>query len=252
MVYGYIRFSTSSQDEMQQKFALDEFAQKRGISIDSFEMDEGISGGVSYKSRKLYGLIKKMGSGDTLIVTEISRLGRSMGDVSDMLSKELKPRKIRLIVVKMGIDVDCSNLKATDEFLFSAMAFAAQVEKEMIVQRTQSAIDARKELLRKDGGFVSKTGRFCDHLGRRKGEKNPNAVDAMSKKRSETALDWKRRSPLYMMTSNMILKGEPRKKILQLAGDLYEQDPVAYGTRKGRPLSEAILSLWASEIIVRN
>lgn len=252
MTYAYIRFSTNKQEDVQQVQAIREWTEPRGITIDEFVKDEGVSGGVSYRDRNLNSLVKKLKPGDVLVCSEISRLGRSMSDISDLLSKELKPRKIRIVVIKMGIDVDCANMQAADEFLFSALAFSAQLEKELIQSRTQSAIDARKELIQKDGGFVSKTGRFCDHLGRRKGEKNPNAVDAMSKKRSETALEWKRRSPLYMMTSNMILKGEPRKKILQLASDLYEQDPVAYGTRKGRPLSEAILSLWASEITIRN
>ena len=246
MTYGYIRFSTNSQDDTQQMQALREYASQHSLTIDEFERDEGISGGVSYKNRNLYRLVKKMSAGDTIIVTEISRIGRSMGDVNMFVTNELKPRKLRLIVVKMGLDLDCANLKAVDEMIIFAFSFAAQCEKEMIVQRTQSSMDARKEWIKKDGGFMSKSGNFCDHLGRKKGDKNPNAVQAMAMKKTEDADAWKRKSPLYLLAINMYYKGEPRSKILETAGELYEEDPVAYGTREGKPLSKGVLSKWIS------
>jgi len=252
MTYGYIRFSTNSQDEIQQIQALKEWTEPRGISIDEIVKDEGVSGGVSYRDRNLNGLVKKMKPGDMLICSEVSRLGRSMHDISDLLSNELKPRKIRLVVIKMGIDVDCANLKATDEFIFSALSFAAQIEKDLIQVRTQSALDARKDMIKEDGGFISKSGRFCDHLGRQKGDKNPNAVAAMACAKIVSADEWKKRSPLYLLVTNMLYRGEPRKSILQMASDLYDKDPVSYGTRTGKRLSEGNLCYWASEILQKN
>ena len=252
MIYAYLRYSTSQQDEIQQVQSLKDWTEPRGITIDEVVKDEGVSGGVSYKDRNLFGLVKKLKPGDTLVVSEVSRLGRSMSDISDLLSKELKPRKIRLICIKMGIDVDCSNLKATDEFIFSALSFAAQIEKELIQSRTQSALDARKELIKQEGGFLSKSGNFCDHLGRQKGDKNPNAVFAMNSQKIVEAEEWKQRSPLYLLACNMILKGEPRAKILSVTSELYDKDPVAYGTRQGKRLCAGTLSKWASEVIIRN
>ena len=252
MVYAYIRYSTDNQDDTQQMQALREYASQHNLTIDEFERDEGISGGVSYKNRNLYRLVKKMHVGDTIIVTEISRIGRSMGDVNMFVTNELKPRKLRLIVVKMGLDLDCANLKAVDEMIIFAFSFAAQCEKEMIQQRTQSALDARKEWLKKEGGFVSKTGNFCDHLGRRKGDKNPNAVQAMNNKKTETASEWRMRSPLYLLVRNMLDQGKSRKEILKTTDALYEKDPVAYGTRTGKPLSDGILAIWATETTIRN
>ena len=161
MVYAYIRFSTDKQDQTQQVQALKEWSEPKGIQIDVIEMDEGVSGGVSYKDRRLLGLVQQMKEGDILVVSEISRLGRSMSDLNMLINMELKPRKVRLIVIKMGLDLDCANLKAVDEMVFFAFSFAAQVEKEMIQARTQSAIDARKEALKRDGGFFSKSGRWC-------------------------------------------------------------------------------------------
>lgn len=246
MVYAYLRFSTTHQDEIQQMQAINEYATQKGITIDEFEKDEGVSGGVSFRNRNLNRLVKKFKSGDVLLVSEISRLGRSMADINILVNEELKKRGVRLIVIKMGLDLDCANLKAVDQMVLFALSFAAECEKELIKSRTQSALDARKEWIKKDGGFMSKSGNFCDHLGRKKGDKNPNAVQAMAMKKTEDADAWKRKSPLYLLAINMYFRGEPRSKILETAGELYEEDPVAYGTREGKPLSKGVLSKWIS------
>ena len=57
--------------------------------------------------------------GDILIVSEVSRIGRSMSDINKFVNDELKPRGVRLVIVQMGIDLDCSHLKAIDEMLLS-------------------------------------------------------------------------------------------------------------------------------------
>lgn len=248
MVYAYIRFSTDAQDETQQKFALNEYAEQHRLSIDQFEMDEGVSGGVTYKSRKLYGLIKRMREGDILIVTEISRLGRSMGDVNMLVTQELKPRKLRLIVVKMGLDLDCSNLKAVDEMIIFAFSFSAQCEKEMIQQRTQSALDARKELIKRDGGFVSKAGNYVKHLGREKGCDTTVAVAAAGRAHTNRATKWRNGSTLYLWVTNQVLKGRSQKDILAEALENYETNPSAWSTRNGKALCQGTLSRWVKEI----
>lgn len=248
MTYGYLRYSTSHQDEIQQKFALDEYAAQHGLTIDELVKDEGISGGVSYRDRNLYKLVRKMKPGDVLITTEISRLGRAMSDISKLLNDELKPRKVRLVVIKMGIDVDCSALKAQDDFLFSALSFAAQLEKEMIIQRTQSAIDDRKERIRRDGGFVSKAGNYVRKLGREKGCDNTAAGIAAGISHTKRASSWRDNSPLYMWVTNQILRGRPRKDILEEAICYYEKDPSRWGTREGKALCAGTLSRWAKEI----
>lgn len=252
MTYAYLRYSTSHQDELQQKFALDEYAAQHGLTIDELIKDEGVSGGVSYRDRNLYGLVKKLKPGDTLVVSEISRLGRSMHDISDLLSNELKPRKIRIVVIKMAIDIDCGNMQAADEFLFSALAFSAQLEKELIQSRTQSALDARKEWIKKDGGFISKTGVFRDHLGNKKGCDMSAAQMASAEKSSSEADKWRSKSPLYIWTANQILKGRPRKEILAEAAELYADEPDKFGTREGKMLTKGTLSRWAAEVIRRS
>lgn len=252
MVAAYIRFSTEKQEETQQVQTLKDWCEPRGITIDTIVKDEGVSGGVSYRDRNLYKLVRQLKAGDILVTSEVSRLGRSMHDLNNLVNDELAPRKVRLIVIKMGLDLDCANLKAMDQMILYSFGFAAEIEKELIQSRTQSAIDARKEMIKKDGGFMSKTGNFCNHLGRKKGDKNPNAILAMHAKQSKSASDWKRRSPLYLTVKNMLQSGEPRQKILRMTSELYEEDPKAYGTRNGKKLCEGTLSRWASEILTRN
>lgn len=168
-IYEYNRVSTSSQEVAQQHNSVTKFVNAKGWTIAESVSDEGVSGGVSYKDRNLYRLIQRMDEGDILIVSEISRLGRSMSDLNKLVNDELKPRKLRLIIVKMGLDLDCSNLKAIDEMILFAFSFASQIEKEMIVERTQSALDVRKKKLADEGSFISKSGRTCVKLGRPKG-----------------------------------------------------------------------------------
>lgn len=252
MNYAYIRFSTSTQDEVQQRHTVEEYAARHNLTIDEFERDEGVSGGVSYRNRNLNRLVKKLRPGDVLIVSEISRLGRSMSDLNKLVNDELKPRKIRLIAIKTNMDIDCEKMKATDEIMLSFFGFAAQLEKELIQQRTQSAIDTRKEWILKDGGFVSKSGNFCDHLGRQKGDKNPNAVTAMANRVIELRDEWESSSPLYIWVTRELLKGTPRAEIVEGARELYDKNPELYCTRRGCPLSKAILSKWASNVLKKS
>lgn len=247
MNYAYIRFSTTKQDEIQQVQALTEYASQRGLTIDVVEKDEGVSGGVSFRNRNLNKLIKKVKAGDSLIVSEISRLGRSMADLNKLINEELKPRKARLIVVKMGLDIDCSKLTAVDEMVFFALSFAAQVEKEMIQQRTQSALDARKALIEKDGGFVSKAGNFCTHLGKKKGADMSAAHRAAYRNRSDAKRAWQQ-TGLFAWVELQLRKGRPRKDIIAEAQAMYEKDPERWCTRQGKPLTKAILSKYAKDI----
>ena len=73
-VFAYLRVSTESQDFQQQKNAINNYLSVKGLSIDEIVTDEGVSGGITYKKRNLYGLLQEMVEGDVLVVSEISRL----------------------------------------------------------------------------------------------------------------------------------------------------------------------------------
>lgn len=169
-VYEYSRISTENQSLIQQQNKVNEYLTTRGWFLTMSVADEGVSGKVSYKQRKLAALLDMMEEGDVLIVSELSRLGRSMYDINKLVNDDLKPRKLRLVIVSMGIDLDCSKMKAIDELILQNFAFAAQVEREMLVERTQSALDAIKHEIATTGQHVSKSGRVIKKLGRQDGD----------------------------------------------------------------------------------
>lgn len=165
-VIEYGRVSTDKQTLEQQNRTVKEWLSRNGLKTDIVITEEGISGGVTYKKRKLgTDVLPLLEVGDMLIVAEISRLGRSMSDLNKLINDELKPRKIRLVVVQMGLDLNCANLKAMDEMILFAFSFASQLEKELIQERTKSALEVRKQKIELEGGFISKAGNWCTSLG---------------------------------------------------------------------------------------
>lgn len=185
-VYVYLRVSTEKQELTQQLNTINDYLSSKHLQADEIVSDEGVSGGVSYKQRKLNDLLKDMVEGDCLVVSEISRLGRSMSDLNKLVNDELKPRKLRLIIIKMGLDLDCANLKAIDEMILFAFSFASQVEKEMIQDRTQSALDARKKQIEEQGYFIAKNGEKRTKLGNGRNAM-PEAQQAAAEQRTAKA-----------------------------------------------------------------
>lgn len=144
-VYLYSRVSTDQQTLVQQERTVYEWLNAHNMEVDEVVSDMGVSGGVSFADRNLGKvLLPKMQEGDMIIVSEISRLGRSMYDLSKLIHTELKPRKLRLVVVSMGIDLRCDKLTAIDELILNNFSFAAQLEKQLISERTLSALAAKK------------------------------------------------------------------------------------------------------------
>lgn len=163
--FVYLRVSTDKQSFDQQLNTINGYLSNKGITPDEVYTDEGISGSVSYKNRSLNELLKDMQPNDCLVVSEISRIGRSMSDLNKLVNDELKKRKLRLIIVSMGLDLDCSNLKAIDEMILFAFSFSAQIEKEMNQERTKAALNARKQMISEQGYFISKSGKRRTALG---------------------------------------------------------------------------------------
>lgn len=145
-VFLYSRVSTSAQTLAQQERTVYEWLKTHNMKVDEIVSDEGVSGGVSYEDRNLGKvLLPRTKEGDMIIVSEVSRLGRSMFNLSELIHKELKPRKIRLVCVNMGIDLNCSKMTAIDELIISNFSFAAQLEKQLISERTLSALAVKRK-----------------------------------------------------------------------------------------------------------
>lgn len=139
MNYGYIRVSTDKQDCENQRFELIEFAQKNGISIDGW-IDETISGAKDYHKRALYPLMKRLKSGDRIICAELSRLGRELMMIMEILR----------FCLENGIEVwtHKDNYRLGNDIQSKVLAFAfglsAEIERNLISQRTREALKKKR------------------------------------------------------------------------------------------------------------
>lgn len=150
MVIGYLRVSTGKQHPANQKEEISRFAEKKNISVDRW-VTEIASGSKSEKERKLGRLLKTMHAGDTLIVTEISRLSRTLTEIMSIMGKCLE-KGIILHTTKEGYTFDDT---INSKVLCFAFGLVAEIERNLISMRTKEAL-----ALRKAEGKV---------LGRRKG-----------------------------------------------------------------------------------
>lgn len=177
---AYLRFSTDSQDERSQFNIIQNYLSSKGMTIHKTYSDEGISGGVSYTKRSLLELCTELNPNDIVVISEISRLTRNgIGELSEIVNRYFKPNNLRLIICNVGLDIDCSDINPMIELQLAMMATFAKIEKQLIIDRTQSALDVRKKKLKEEGSFISKRGRVCTHLGRPKGcEASQNAIKA--------------------------------------------------------------------------
>src|SRR5947207_2482709 len=84
MIYAYIRVSTDKQTTENQRFELLKFADEKKLAVDTW-VEETISSTKKLDERKLGALLGQMTKGDVLLVTELSRLGRSIMEVMSIL-----------------------------------------------------------------------------------------------------------------------------------------------------------------------
>ena len=134
MVYGYLRVSTENQCLLNQKNAISE-------RFTVYEwVEEKKSGTVDYQKRNLGELLEKLNKGDTLVVTELSRLGRSISMIFDIVS-ELKKKKVRCVAIKNNFEMNPENSNdiITSVILF-AFSLSAQIERQLISERTKQGL----------------------------------------------------------------------------------------------------------------
>jgi len=157
---AYLRVSKDSQDVNNQKLAILEFAQREQIEIDNF-VHITVSSRKSTKERKIDQLLEELVTGDTLIVSELSRMGRSVGEIITTIDTLVK-RKIRFFAVKEGIRLNGSQDIQT-KVMVTMFGLFAEIERDLISMRTKEALAAAKA-----------SGK---QLGRPKGTKGKSKLD---------------------------------------------------------------------------
>lgn len=141
MVYGYIRVSTDRQTVENQRFELKAFAKSHGLKIDQW-VEESISGTVPWEKRALGCLIRHVQKNDILLCSELSRLGRTIFMILEVLNHCLKAN-IRVWSIKDGFRLDDD---LSSKVLAFAFALSAEIERNLISQRTREALARRRSL----------------------------------------------------------------------------------------------------------
>lgn len=139
MVIAYLRVSTGKQHLENQKGEISRYASRWNLSIDQW-IEETVSGKTNQNARKLGKVIKDLKAGDTLIVTEISRLSRTLHEI--------------MIIMKDCIDTGVIIHSTKDGYIFEdslnskvlsfAFGLSAEIEHKLISQRTREALAIRK------------------------------------------------------------------------------------------------------------
>ena len=139
MNYGYIRVSTDRQTTQNQKFEIKNYVKEKNIVIDEW-IEETISATKKLEQRKFGQLLKKMQKGDMLIVSELSRMGRNLMQIMKILH-DCMEKDIQVFTIKERYELG-NNINS--KVLAFAFGLSAEIERNLISQRTKEALARKK------------------------------------------------------------------------------------------------------------
>ena len=142
MEYGYVRVSTKEQNEQRQMIALREF----GIDVKRIYMDK--QSGKDFERANYKKLLRKVKSGDTLVVKSIDRLGRNYDEILEQWRIITKEKQVAIVVLDMPLLDTRQNRDLTGtliaDIVLQLLSYVAQTEREFIRQRQAEGIAAAK------------------------------------------------------------------------------------------------------------
>ena len=139
MIYGYIRVSSDKQNVENQRYEINKFCASLQIKVDGW-IEETISGTQTYSRRKLGKLLERVHKGDLIICAELSRLGRNLFMIMEILNICMT-KECRVWTIKdryrLGDSVE-------SKVLAFAFGLSAEIERDLISQRTKEALERRR------------------------------------------------------------------------------------------------------------
>jgi len=145
---GYVRVSTARQDADNQRHEILEYANRHHLHVDEF-IEIEISSRKDKKQRRIEELMSKLRPGDIIIVSELSRLGRSTSEVIDIVN-EIIAREVKFIAIKQGLSIS-GQQDMQSKIIVTMFSLFAELERDIISQRTKAALAAKKAGGRKLG-----------------------------------------------------------------------------------------------------
>ena len=141
-ILAYLRTSTDKQDLNNQRLEILEYARRNDLRVDDF-IEISISSRQNRRARKIEELLEKLQPGDTLVVTELSRLGRSTGEVITLID-ELVANEITILILKQNLKLNKDQDDIQSITMITMLSLFAQLERSMISRRTKEALAAKK------------------------------------------------------------------------------------------------------------
>ncbi|MES2206357.1 MAG: recombinase family protein [Pseudomonadota bacterium] len=159
-VIAYLRVSTGNQEINNQRLAILDYAHRHQLQINEF-LEVQVSSRKSLKERGIDGLFAGLQAGDLLLVSELSRLGRSLGQIIHIVDDLIK-KQIRFIAIKENIQLNGQQDMQT-KVMITLFGLFSEIERDLISERTREGLVAARAK-----GHL---------LGRPKGSRSPSKLD---------------------------------------------------------------------------
>ena len=140
--FAYLRVSTEQQDLNNQRLEVHEYAGANDFKIDEF-IEIEVSSRKSTKARKIDELLDTLKKGDLLIISELSRLGRSVGQIIQIVDALIK-NNIRFVAIKENIKI-YGKQDIQSKVMITMFSLFAEIERDLISERTKQGLAAAKK-----------------------------------------------------------------------------------------------------------
>lgn len=256
--YIYTRVSTLQQDYAQQRNTIDRYLDSIRVlpaEIDG-ELMEKITGTKEHTTRKFAGLFAKCKQGDTIYFSELSRIGRNMRDLNNIVEDACK-RGINLIQCKDGTRIEDETIAG--KALLFALSLAAEIEVANLHQRVNSGVSVAMGEIKKHGKRITKRGTIQTHWGNEKGSDEAKRImaiarDAAAQAKADAMIAWRGNSQAVRYAIRRRAEGATPNLIVAELGALYDDfaalhpdEPNPYATPKGCKPSGGTISKWLRE-----
>lgn len=140
-VLAYLRVSTERQYVENQELVIQEYCKTHGLEVDETIGIE-VSSRKATKERRIDETVEKLRKGDTLLVSELSRIGRSLSEVVEIVDQLIK-RGVRFVAIKQGIDINGKHDIAS-KTMIAMFGLMAEIERDLISERTKQGLAVAK------------------------------------------------------------------------------------------------------------